>query len=263
VKNAADRAFALARLRDDVLTNIVTLKMLRLYGGAMQLESDEDDTGWALLSLLPVPVSEFDRQTYPEADYVVLVDGNSPAGKARLLERLPPGRLIIKTSDGTVKAFAAKIGAKKVRSFKSFSRPAGSPPLAPVRGVTESETLRPEIAHLLFRNGYQSAELAGYFADGARWFAVEESARPVSVGFVYRNFETVWEIAGLFTEPPSRRRGLARHVVLAAIAHLAGQSLITRYQVRSDNFASIQLAQSVGLQEFLEIDHFVAEPTRR
>jgi predicted GNAT family acetyltransferase len=41
-----------------------------------------------------------------------------------------------------------------------------------------------------------------------------------SAGFVFRNFESVWEIGGVFTHPEFRRHGLARQVVAAALSYL-------------------------------------------
>ena len=264
MKNAEERSPVVARLRGDVLTHIVTLKMLRLYGDSMQVYLVEDETGWASLSLLPVQVSDFDRQTYPDADFVVLVDGTSGMAKSLLLEKLPPGCLVIKSSDATVKAFAAdRLGAKKVRSFKSFTQPAGVGPTAVVAGVKESDVLSPEIERMISGQGSLSSELADHFAEGARWFALDDSGRPVSACFVFRNFDNVWEVAGVYTEGQHRRQGLARKVVTAALAYLAGRKLIPRYQVRSDNVESAQLALSVGLREFIQIDHWVADSRRR
>jgi mannobiose 2-epimerase len=51
--------------------------------------------------------------------------------------------------------------------------------------------------------------------------------------------------------------GHARKIVTAALNNLVTRNLVPRYQVRSDNIESIRLAESAGLQEFLQMDHFV------
>jgi GNAT superfamily N-acetyltransferase len=256
-----DRGLILSRLGRDVLRHIVTLKMLRLHGEAMELRFNEDGGGWALLSLLPVRVSDFDRQAYAGEEYVVLVDGTSGSAKEALLEALPRARLVIKTYDEAVGRFASdRLRATRVRSFVSFTAAGAAPPLAVPAGVSESGILVPEIARMLSTNGYLAAELAGHFAAGARWFAVQEAGRNVSAGFVFQNYDDVWEVGGLFTEPGWRRRGLARRIVTAALGHLAGRRLVPRYQVRSDNVESLRLAESAGLREFLRVDHYLAHP---
>jgi GNAT superfamily N-acetyltransferase len=254
-----DREVITSRLRQDVLRHVVTLKMLHYYGDSMELRFAQDDAGWALLSLLPVRVSDFDRQTYPEADSVVLVDGDSEGLKSVLLERLPPGRLVIKAHDDFTRRFALQaLGAQRARSFKSFTLPSQARLEPAPTGIVESETLDPEIAGILSGNGYTGPELARLFAAGARWYAIEEGGRYISAGFVFPNFDKVWEVGGLFTEPGRRRRGHARRIVAAALGHLAARKLVPRYQVRSDNLESARLAESAGLREFLQMDHFVA-----
>lgn len=261
MKGNRDLGTILPRLESDVLRHIVTLKMLQLYGGDMELRFAEDHDGWALLSLLPVRVSDFDRQAYAAEEFVVLVDGTSAGAKEALLEALPRARLVIKTYDEAVGRFASRrLRATRARSFVSFTVPPSTPPRAHTDGVAESGILVPGIARMLCANGYLEAELAGYFAAGARWFAVQEAGRNVSAGFVFRNYGEVWEVGGLFTEPGWRRRGLARRIVTAALRHLAAHRLIPRYQVRTDNIESLRLAESTGLREFLRMEHYVSNP---
>lgn len=261
MKKQEERDLVQSRLQGDVLRHIVTLKMLRLFGGVIDLRFAQDAQGWALLTLLPVRVSDFDRRTYPDAESVALVDGTSDTLKERLLEGLPRVRLVIKTYDESVRQFALnRLRASKARSYISFSRPGGANPGAEPSGIVESGTLVPEIARMLAKNGYFAEELAGHFSAGARWFAVREGEANISAGFVFPNFEPVWEIGGLYTEPDRRRQGHARSVVAAALGHLAARGSIPRYQVRSDNVESIRLAEAAGLQEFLRMDHFLADP---
>jgi RimJ/RimL family protein N-acetyltransferase len=111
-------------------------------------------------------------------------------------------------------------------------------------------------------NGYLDSEMARYFADGARWFAILNETKAQSAGFVFRNFESVWEIGGVLTHPEFRRHGLARQVVAAALRYLIEHGQIPRYQVRSDNLPSIGLAEASGLREFLRMDHLLLDLAR-
>jgi GNAT superfamily N-acetyltransferase len=106
-------------------------------------------------------------------------------------------------------------------------------------------------------NGYTAQELERHFAAGARSFAVREGARRVAAGFIFPNFDAVWEIGGLFTEPGHRRKGYGRRIVAAALHRLLTERLVPRYQVSSDNQESVRLAQSCGLRPFLRMDHFM------
>jgi GNAT superfamily N-acetyltransferase len=259
MRGRASRDLAQSRLEGDVLRHIVTLKMLELHGEEMELRFAEDGGGWAVLSLLPVQASDFDRRTYAGSRFVVLVDGTSGASKLELLEGLPAEGLVIKTYDDLVRDFArARLRARTVQSYVSFTPAAGSRPGAAPAGVVESGVLVPGIARMLANNGYTPEDLAGKFAAGARWFAAQEGGMNVSAGFVFPNFGAVWEIGGLFTEPAWRRQGHARRIVAAALCHLAAHGRVPRYQARSDNIGSIRLAQDAGLREFLRMDHLLA-----
>jgi GNAT superfamily N-acetyltransferase len=251
---------AKALLQSDRLRHVVTLKMLHLGGRAIQCRLREDAEGWGLLSLFHTRVFEYDQQTYADRDWVVLMDGTSAAAKAKLLEELPLGALVVKTYDSAVKEFLAqKYRAVPVRSFVSFTSAPGSPRRPPTREVVESTTLEPEVAKMFAANGYADSELARHFADGARWFAIKAGGRAISACLVFRNFETVWEIGGVFTQPEHRRQGLAREVVAAALDYLQKAHCLPRYQVRTDNTASIDLAKAAGLQEFLRMDHYLVD----
>ena len=61
-----DLATACRLLEQDALRNLVTLKMLNLHPDSMSFELQQEPDGWALLSLLKVCDSEWDRKTYPD-----------------------------------------------------------------------------------------------------------------------------------------------------------------------------------------------------
>ncbi len=257
-----DHRRALAWLRGNPLRHIVTLKMIHVGGRSVSCRWCEDADGWGLLSLFHTGVFEYDQQTYADRDWVVLIDGTSAAAKAKLLEELPTGALVVKTYDPAVKEFLKrKLHASPVRSFVSFTIAPGGLPPSPTMAIVSSTNLDPAIAGIFAENGYGKSELARHFADGARWFGIKEDGQVVSVGMVFRNFETIWEIGGVYTQPVRRRRGLARQVVLAALNYLHQSQLLPRYQVRSDNLGSIGLAAASGLKEFLRMDHYLVDRT--
>ena len=245
-----------ALLRTDPLRHVVTLKMRHLLGGAVESRLSEGPDGWALLSLLPADAFEYDRATYPGRQ-VALVDGSSLASKCALLDALPRGPLVVKTSDaGVIAHLVATRSAKPVRSFLSYTAADPAPPPTPA-GLREGTVPPPDVAGRFAANGYEESELARSFADGARWFGAERDGRIRAAGFVFRNFGTVWEIGGIHTDPDYRRQGLAREVVAGALRYLGGNGCIPRYQVRSDNAPSVALAAACGLRPFLRLDHLL------
>jgi ribosomal protein S18 acetylase RimI-like enzyme len=251
-------------LRAAPLQNVVTLKMLRVIGTSMQFQLLEKSGGWALMSLFSAEAFEYDRQTYADRELVVLIDGTSAAAKVELLGHLPNARLVVKTSDEVVGAHLRAVrSARAARSFLSFTSPENGAPQPRAPGLSEGTHLTPEVARMFAQNGYMDSELGRHFADGARWFAVHRNGRTCSAGFVFRNFESVWEIGGIYTEPEYRRQGFGRAIVAAALSELLGTGRIPRYQVRSDNEASIHLARASGLVEFLRIDHLLVDPEER
>ena len=79
-------------LETDLLRHIVALKTLSAYPSHVKTGLVCDERGWALLTILPTSASPFDRNEYPDSNYVVTVDGNDPVKKKALLERLPEGQ---------------------------------------------------------------------------------------------------------------------------------------------------------------------------
>ncbi len=259
-----DRATIVSLLESDPLRHVVTLKMIHHYGDALELRLAQDAAGWALLSLMPTSLSGFDSRAYPDARFVAMVDGDSRTATIELLRGLPRAPLVAKTTDGAVGAHLVRVlGATPGLSFLSFTTGPGVSGTPAPEGIDQSSVLDPEGAELVAQNGYDARELERYFADGARWFAVRTHGRMVSAGMVFRNFDTIWEIGGLYTLPAYRRQGHARMVVAAALSHLEANAWVPRYVVRSDNSASEALARRAGLRLFLRMDHFVVPPDRQ
>ncbi len=247
-------------LRGDPLRHIVTLKMLSAYGAAMQLRFAEDDSGWALVSELPLGAFPYDAATYGTSGLAVLVDGTSAPLKLSLLQALPRQFLVVKTYDAVVQRYAtAEWGAEHVATFLSFTTDTA---FAEDPSVKRSTDLSMEAAKLFASNGYTDQELWRAFDNGACWFGVQRDEQLASACFVFQNFDRVWEIAGVATEPAFRRQHLAATVVRSAVNHLIALKRLARYQVAADNVASVQLARAAGLHEFIRIEHHVVAKAR-
>jgi GNAT superfamily N-acetyltransferase len=247
-------SLAIQRLSSDPLRHVVTLKMLSLFGPHVQLELFDNGAGWATKAIFPAAVSGYDRRWYPTADFIVLVDGNSPDCMVRILDDLPRSELLLKISNRAAAQHATDLlGGQLQRTFISFTA-ARAGEVAP-HDVMHGCELHDEMTLSFIDAGYGRDELDACFRRGGRWFAKAKGARPSSACFVYENFGKVWEIAGVFTQPDLRRQGLARRVVAAATRHLLENNLQPRYQVDAKNVASIGLARSLEFEEFLRVEH--------
>jgi len=219
--------------------------------------------GWATMAELPVADSEWDRNAYPSADAVIFIDGTDEKAKEDFLRNLPRRTFVCKTGEEKLKAFLdGWPTARKTTEYRSFTSPG-----AEARGVVppvsiHSPVLIDAVSGLIQRNGYQPEELTRYFANGAEWFGMKQGNEIASVCFVYQNYGRVWEVAGVYTVPEARRKGLGKQVVAAALDWLESGRLIPRYQVKWDNAASIELAKSCGLVQFLSVNHYVIEAAR-
>jgi ribosomal protein S18 acetylase RimI-like enzyme len=242
------------RLRADPLRHIVALKMLGQYPEHARLELREAGPAWAVSAVFPASVSAYDARAYPTAEFLALIDGNAPSSMLALLDELPHAPLVLKTSHRAIARRAVRRGGRFERAFLSFSSiRALTPEAAP---VTEGGPgLDPALARAFAHHGNDLEYLDHCFRNGARWFAIRDGAAVCSACLVYRNFDPIWEIAGLFTQPEWRRQGLARRVVTAALRYLHAHNRQPRYQVDTANRASIELARALGLAELLRVEH--------
>jgi hypothetical protein len=245
-------------LESDTLRNIVTLKMINNYPGSIKMDLLERKQKWALLSLLPTDVSEWDRKRYPNTRHVALLDGNDLGCKRHLWKDMPKAKVVLKTGDPELKEMLQRTrGVSRVDSFVSFTKRTDSAVAAQDAFIVQSDRLMPQVEGLIKENGYETEELQRYFSNGAVWFGVKNGEQIVSVCFICQNYGSVWEVAGVYTLPLFRKLGFARRSVVASIDHILSRSLIPRYQVRWNNGPSIQLALSIGLEEFLRLDHYL------
>ena len=156
-------------LETDLLRNIVTLKMINNYSSSMTLKLLDKNQKWALLSLLPTEVSEWDRKAYPTAKFIVFIDGNDLGLKKRLWHEIPKGEIVFKTADLDLKETLKRTpGASKVDSFVSFTRDMSSLIASKDVEVIQSDQLTPQVEELIKENGYESEELVRYFSKWGR-----------------------------------------------------------------------------------------------
>jgi len=249
---------ALAFLRADALRNIVLLKMLALFPDAVECRYCEDGGGAGVLILLPTAVSSFDRHTYAATDYVVLLSATSQVVVRQLLAFVPRDRpLVFKLiDDADRQTIEQVVGLQRATAFISYTAPPGSRFRA-ASAVRVTEQIDPACYPLYAEQGHSPDDLAQYAAAGALGFTVYRDAAPIASCFAYRNYDTVYEIAGVYTLPSERRQGHARQIVETALHTLANRGYIARYQVHEANHASIRLAESIGLRRFVTMEHWL------
>jgi GNAT superfamily N-acetyltransferase len=233
--------------------------MINLYGNHMIMNLVQNEQSWGILSQLPTNISEYDRKTYPDTDFIILIDSTSDVDKIRLLDDIPNGNFVVKTYDNQIKLhLESHFNAKKTTSFISFTT--NTCPAIPMKfDVEESFDLNENVISFFHNNGYETTELNRFFDNNAKWFGIRSGNELVSGCFVFCNFENVWELGGVFTLPEYRRRGYAKTVVSTALKYLLSNNLIPRYLVKWDNIKSIRLAKSFGFQMFLNLDHYILE----
>lgn len=249
-------------LRQNVLRNIVPLKMLTAYPAVIETHYYEAGDEAAALLLFPTSAFAYDRATYGELDLVVLLSVSTPSAAAALLPAIPPQKkLIFKLVDSEVYALLAEhFALQRVTAFLSYT----STPVAHFAAhpaVVVADQVEERLFPLFAAQGHDPAELHRSFAGGqARTFTLYQANEPVAACFTYQNFEHVHEIGGVFTVPSERRKGHAQKVVATAVHSLLVRGCLPRYQVHEINCASIALAEQIGLTRFVTVEHWRYEP---
>jgi GNAT superfamily N-acetyltransferase len=252
---------ALAFLSTDTLRNIVLLKMLTLFPGAVECHYCADQNGAGVLLLLPTQVFSFDRHTYPATKYVVLISATSQASVRQLLSFVPQSvPLVFKLLDDADRQTVAQLFAlRRATAFVSYTAPARRRfTLSSI--VQVSERVDEQCYALYAAQGHSREDMVSYVATGsALMFTIYQAATPIAACFTYPNFGSVHEIAGVYTIPSQRRKGYARLLVECALHTLALHQYIPRYQIHEGNHASIQLAEAIGLRRFVTMEHWLAD----
>jgi len=249
-----DRSRFVALLESDLDTHLMTLKFLKLFQQDCRVLWETGADGWASLVWFDARLFAWDRQTYPQAKAIVLVDGTSPRLLEELARRLPEGPLVIKTSDPRAQAVVeAVLRTACLRRFLWYTGSAVGHPPGGVQEILGSEA---GFNALLTSNGYGSAEVDVFWSLGARGYLAEEDGEARAFCLVYPNHGAVWEIASVKTLEGHRRRGFGTRVVQAAAAGIVARGHRIRYHVDAENRASRALAESLGLHSHVEARHY-------
>lgn len=249
-------------LRRDPFRNVVALKTLAHFPKDARAFFAQSGSAEGALVLLPTEVSEFDRQSYPNSRYVVMLYADTAQVLPELLTHLPSNcPLVFKLNDNRIaQALQTQYALTRVNAYISYSTQSlQSIPADP--DVQVSDTLSNACAELFQAQAHPRSELDPYFISGdARSYSIYLEKGPVAACFSFRNFENVYEIGGVYTIPAMRRSGYARRVVAAALDDLQQRDKRPRYAVQEQNLASIQLAASLGLTPFVTTEHWLYTP---
>ena len=253
-----------ALLARDPLRNIVLLKHLQAYPGHARLHHVADGERHGFLVLLDAAATSWDRRTYPDARFVVLVAGDGPDLTRALLDHVPRGVGLVFKLDGEedFAAVAETFALERRMRILSFTAPP-----AELAGLGADPDVRigpdpGEAAFALFAaQDHARAWLQPRLAEGSAFACVAgPAAAPRAVCFAYENWSRVWEIGGVFTPQDARRQGHGARAVRAVLGELGRRGHFPRYQVHEDNLASIRLAESAGLRPFLRLTHYTHAP---
>jgi GNAT superfamily N-acetyltransferase len=238
---------ALPYLEQKPLQNITGLKMLYTYPESCTVHALPD----GVLILLEPNAMPYDRETYPDAEKIVLLYSNSSATTRALLPFVPKNqRLIWKIiSEAVTREIQQQFNLTREWAFISFTDAKPHTPDSAVRiSTSPSKTALEAYAEL----GHEASWLQDLLAREQAFCCELEG----SVCFAFANYSSIWEVGGVFTQPEAQRRGLAARVVRSCIAELQRRGLHTRYQVHEDNLASIALANHLGLEQVCTIVHW-------
>ncbi|MBX3016029.1 MAG: GNAT family N-acetyltransferase [Caldilineaceae bacterium] len=258
-----DQQAVLAFLRQDLLRNIVPLKMLTAFPAAIETAYHQAGSEAAALLRFPTSAFPYDRATYGHLDQVVLLAATSPQAATALLPAIPRDqKLIFKLADpGIYTLLANHFALQRVTAFLSYTAtPSAAVSVHP--DVVIADQVAAALIPLFAAQGHDNTELQGHFATGqARTYALYQNTEPIAACFTFQNFEQVHEIGGVFTIPQARRQGHAQKVVATAAHTLLARGFLPRYQVHEINQPSIALAEQIGLTRFVTVAHWCYLPT--
>ncbi|TWT10820.1 GNAT family N-acetyltransferase [Reyranella sp. CPCC 100927] len=248
-------------LEREPLRNIVLLKHLEAFPDHTQVHHAASASGTGTLVLLEVAASAYDSRTYPAATFAALISSDHPSLTRQLLDAVPPdvGVVFKLSSNGDRDVVAARFSLERTTSVLSFTaRPSRFAHDDGVRLTAEPS----EAMYTFFASQDHDRDWLEPLLRSGRAFTcvLEHGGQPVAVCFAFENYRRVWEVGGVFTPPEHRGQGLAARVVRTALAELERRQLIPRYQVHEENVPSVRLAQSIGLDQFLQITHFLHAP---
>ena len=252
-------------LEHDPLKNIVLLKTLHYYSHVIRCHFYEGPEGFGVLLLVTGEASFFDRRNYPGTDHVVFIATTGSVALPELIRHIPRGeRLLFKLMDpGHLARVRRFFSLERVNAFVSYTAPMDTG-FASSNDVAVSGLPDRACMDIYTAMGHSPDELSKYFQSGqACSFTVYEGEKPLASCFTFRNYREIYEIAGVYTDPDHRRKGLARRVVGAGLHHLGRAGLKARYQAQENNRASILLAESMGLRHVVTYEHWRHDPAMK
>jgi RimJ/RimL family protein N-acetyltransferase len=260
IETTKSRELSIAHLSRNPFDNVLTLKMLSMFPSECETTLYTDKSGWVCRTGLDAKVSAWDRNEYPLADRIVLLDGNSPSIIGHILQHQPTDVVVYKVHDQWSRSILSEDPQfNLVNSFHSYSNnPQVHEPVQPdFPAVEQHSHYDDEAAALFAASGYVAEEFRLHLERGAQWFAIREDKRIASFCLAFQIFADIWEIGGVLTLREYRRKGFAKAIVSAALEFLNAVKLVPRYQFRNWNSASRSLAESLGLKPRVIVDHYI------
>lgn len=245
-------------LNRDLSHNVIVLKYLQSYGQYSQCWYAELEGQAGALAMVPTRYVSFDYHSYPDTDYVVLPVFRDAAIAEALLEHVPFERKLLYKMPSLYEyeLISKHTHLQRIQAYRSFSNLAGHQ-FEAIDGIVVSDQLEDSCLALYEQQGHDREEVCELFEQGLAFSCSKyQAGQAVCSSYIFQNFGPVWEVAGLFTLPSARRQGLAKQVVQTALAELQQRGLTPRYVAHEANIASQQLAQSLGLEHFMDFTHY-------
>ncbi len=266
IETSTSRELSIAHLSESPFDNLLTLKMLSMFPNECTTTLYKDESGWVCRTEFGAKVSAWDRNEYPLADCIMMLDGNSPSIFGHILRHQPTDLLVYKVHDQWSRFILGEnpyfYHANSFHSYSDMSQ-ALDTGQSDVPVVEQHSQYDSEAAALFVASGFVAQEFRFHLNRGAQWFAVREKNRIVSFCLIFQIFGKIWEIGGVLTLREYRRKGFAKAVISAALGYLNAFKLIPRYQFHYQNSASRCLAESLGLKPRLIVDHYANPGVKR
>jgi predicted GNAT family acetyltransferase len=247
-------------LQAQPLKYLPLLKYLNLYPERVTCHYADQGTSTGILLTYKTQSMPWDAANYPQTDRVFLPVASDERAAEILLNYFKDhyslvSPAVFKFCEETTHAFFAdQLSLHRVRTYLSYTS-SRMVEQVNTKNVVVLQSVDDARLKLYACNGYTREEVLEHFANGAFSFAIYEGKEPVCACFIYRNFDTVWEIAAVHTLEHARRKGYARQVVASALQTVFAHGWVPRYHVDATNTASLYLAESLGLEPCLRFEH--------
>ncbi|MGE5614056.1 MAG: GNAT family N-acetyltransferase [Bacillota bacterium] len=239
------------------LIHVSHLKMLEEYENSIEFRLIEKENAWGGILLIPVASSSFDIAMYQEAKHIVYLAGSDEWIIHQLVKEIPSDKdLVFKIHNSALKDIVEKrfplTWKKAYLSYTCHSLDEYENYLDVIRSTRIDKRLLP----LWAKNGYSKSDIEKYFAKGASSFSIYKDNEPISTCLIFHNCYNIWEVGTVHTIESERGKGFAKKVVNAALNEILKSGNMPKYQVVHSNLPSIKLAESLGMQLFLKLEHY-------